>query len=38
MKRTVIRRKPAEPKAGADNDADSRDGGVQSVDRALVDH
>src|SRR6478735_1266503 len=35
MKRTVIRRKPAEPKTGVDGDSDSRDGGVQSVDRAL---
>jgi IclR family acetate operon transcriptional repressor len=35
MKRNVIRRKAIEPKSGADNDADSRDGGVQSVDRAL---
>src|SRR5438309_8679055 len=35
MKRNVIRRKPLEPKSGVDSDADSRDGGVQSVDRAL---
>ncbi len=35
MKRNVIRRKAIEPKSGADNDVDSRDGGVQSVDRAL---
>src|SRR5215217_7257601 len=35
MKRNVIRRKPVEPKSGADTDSDSRDGGVQSVDRAL---
>ena len=35
MKRNVIRRKPVEPKSGADNDSDARDGGVQSVDRAL---
>ena len=35
MKRNVIRRKPIEPKSGADSDADSRDGGVQSVNRAL---
>jgi len=35
MKRNVIRRKPIEPKSGADNDSESRDGGVQSVDRAL---
>ena len=33
MKRNLIRRKTAEPKA--DHDAESRDGGVQSVDRAL---
>lgn len=35
MKRNMIRRKAIEPKSGADNDADSRDVGVQSVDRAL---
>ena len=35
MKRNVIRRTPVEPKSGADNDVDPRDGGVQSVDRAL---
>ena len=35
MKRNVIRRKPLEPKSGADSAADSRDAGVQSVDRAL---
>ena len=35
MKRDVIRRKAIEPKSGADHDADPRDGGVQSVDRAL---
>src|SRR6476620_7796004 len=35
MKRNVIRRKPVEPKSGADDASDSRDGGVQSVDRAL---
>jgi IclR family transcriptional regulator, acetate operon repressor len=33
MKRNVIRRKPAEPKA--DHGAETRNGGVQSVDRAL---
>jgi IclR family acetate operon transcriptional repressor len=33
MKRNVIRRKPTEPKA--DHDAETRNGGVQSVDRAL---
>jgi IclR family transcriptional regulator, acetate operon repressor len=33
MKRNVIRRKAAEPKS--DHDAEPRDGGVQSVDRAL---
>ena len=36
MKRDVIRRKTIEPKQSADHDADSRDGGVQSVDRALL--
>jgi IclR family acetate operon transcriptional repressor len=35
MKRDVIRRKAIGPKSSADNDPDSRDGGVQSVDRAL---
>src|SRR5438552_3309757 len=35
MKRNVIRRKPVEPKSGTDDASDSRDGGVQSVDRAL---
>jgi IclR family acetate operon transcriptional repressor len=35
MKRNVIRRKPLEPKSGPDSEAESRDGGVQSVDRAL---
>src|SRR5258708_4116308 len=36
MKRNVIRRRLIEPKSNADNDPDPRDGGVQSVDRALV--
>src|SRR5260370_42705988 len=36
MKRNVIRRRLVEPKSNADNDPDPRDGGVQSVDRALV--
>src|SRR5258708_5773562 len=36
MKRNVIRRRLIEPKSNADNDADPRDGGVQSVDRALL--
>src|SRR6187431_508590 len=35
MKRNVIRRKPLEPKSGPDNEAEQRDVGVQSVDRAL---
>jgi IclR family acetate operon transcriptional repressor len=35
MKRNVIRRKLAEPKSGTDSEAEPRDGGVQSVDRAL---
>ena len=35
MKRNVIRRKPLEPKSGAEHDVDPRDAGVQSVDRAL---
>jgi IclR family acetate operon transcriptional repressor len=36
MKRSVIRRKATEPKATAGGDPDPRDGGVQSVDRALL--
>src|SRR5260370_2132968 len=36
MKRNVIRLRLIEPKSNADNDADPRDGGVQSVDRALL--
>ena len=35
MKRNVIRRRAIEPKPNAEHDADSRDVGVQSVDRAL---
>src|SRR5260221_2652336 len=35
MKRNVIRRKSLEPKSGPDAEAESRDVGVQSVDRAL---
>src|SRR5215470_15696967 len=35
MKRDVIRRKSVEPKTNAEHETDSRDGGVQSVDRAL---
>ena len=31
----MIRRKPLEPKSGSDSGPDSRDAGVQSVDRAL---
>src|ERR1700751_5267905 len=36
MKRSVIRRKAAEPRTAADGDPDPRDGGVQCVDRALL--
>src|SRR6195952_1374014 len=36
MKRNVIRRKSLEPKAAPDAEAEQRDGGVQSVDRALL--
>jgi IclR family acetate operon transcriptional repressor len=36
MKRYVIRRKTVEPKSTANSDPDPRDGGVQSVDRALM--
>jgi IclR family acetate operon transcriptional repressor len=35
MKRDVIRRKTIEPKSTAHGEPESRDGGVQSVDRAL---
>jgi IclR family acetate operon transcriptional repressor len=35
MKRNVIRRKSLEPKSGEEREPDPRDGGVQSVDRAL---
>src|SRR3982074_1721803 len=36
MKRNVIRRRLSEPKSSADGDPEPRDGGVQSVDRALL--
>ncbi len=36
MKRNVIQRRAIEPKSNADNEPDPRDGGVQSVDRALL--
>jgi IclR family acetate operon transcriptional repressor len=36
MKRNVIRRRLIEPKSSAANDPDPKDGGVQSVDRALL--
>jgi IclR family transcriptional regulator, acetate operon repressor len=36
MKKDAIRRKVTEPKPAGDGDADPRDGGVQSVDRALL--
>src|SRR4030095_10551961 len=35
MKRDVIRRKAIEPKSSTEGEPDSRDSGVQSVDRAL---
>src|SRR6476619_4250875 len=35
MKRNVIRRRLIEPKSAGDGDPEPRDGGVQSVDRAL---
>src|SRR5215510_14103562 len=35
MKRDVIRRKAVEPRSTVDQDSEVRDGGVQSVDRAL---
>src|SRR6202040_1969127 len=36
MKRNVIRRRLIEPKSNPDDHPDPRDGGVQSVDRALL--
>src|SRR6266478_9995556 len=36
MKRNVIRRKAIEPKSRSNSDPDPKDGGVQSVDRALL--
>ena len=36
MKRHVIRRKTIEPKSTVNTDPDAKDGGVQSVDRALL--
>src|SRR5580698_6921133 len=36
MKRQLIRRKAIEPKSTVTNDPDAKDGGVQSVDRALL--
>jgi IclR family acetate operon transcriptional repressor len=36
MKRYVIRRKTIEPKSTVNSDTDPKDGGVQSVDRALL--
>ena len=36
MKREAIRRKAVEPKTATEHEAESRDGGVQSVDRALT--
>ncbi|MBW7969857.1 IclR family transcriptional regulator [Bradyrhizobium sp. BR 10289] len=35
MSKNVIRRKPLEPRSPSEADHDARDGGVQSVDRAL---
>lgn len=35
MKKDLIRAKTIQPKSNADHDADPRDGGVQSVNRAL---
>ena len=36
MKKSVIRRKSVEPRVGIEAEAEGRDGGVQSVDRALT--
>src|SRR5260370_41453559 len=36
MKRNVIRRRPIDPKSHTDNGPDPGDGGVQSVDGALL--
>jgi IclR family acetate operon transcriptional repressor len=35
MRKNVIRRRTVEPKSAVDQESESRDGGVQSVDRAL---
>lgn len=36
MKKSVIRRKRVEPRSGLDTEAEGKDGGVQSVNRALT--
>lgn len=36
MKKSVIRRKPIEPRTGVDAETEGKDGGVQSVNRALT--
>src|SRR4051794_12153671 len=36
MKKDAIRRKPVTPRSVPDNESDIKDGGVQSVDRALL--
>ncbi|MBQ8107099.1 MAG: helix-turn-helix domain-containing protein [Afipia sp.] len=36
MKKSVIRRKSVEPRGGMETESEARDGGVQSVDRALT--
>ena len=36
MKKSVIRRKSVEPRVGIETETEGRDGGVQSVDRALT--
>jgi len=36
MKKSVVRRKPFEPRSGLEAEAEGKDGGVQSVNRALT--
>ena len=36
MKKSEIRRKSVEPRGGMETESEARDGGVQSVDRALT--
>lgn len=36
MKKSMIRRKPADPRSHTEAEADAKDGSVQSVNRALT--